>query len=66
MPMLCAKLAYICNVATPMLDAAKALNANVVQMPLMTKRRTASNHSVLYGVAISSNETIGLYLLSKS
>lgn len=66
MPMLCAKLAYMCNVANPMLDVANALNANVVQMPLMAKRNTASSHNVLYGVAISSNETIGLYLLSKS
>lgn len=49
-----------------MLDVASALNANVVQMPLMTKRSTESSHKVLYGVAISSNETIGLYLLSKS
>lgn len=64
--MLCAKLAYICNVATPMLDTVNALNAKVVQIPLMTKRSTASNHNVLYGVAINSSETIGLYLLSKS
>lgn len=64
--MLCAKLAYMCNVAIPILDVANALNANVVQMPLMTKRNTASSHRVLYGVAISNSETIGLYLLSKS
>lgn len=49
-----------------MLDVANALNANVVQMPLMANRNTASSHSVLYGVAISNNETTGLYLLSKS
>lgn len=66
MPMLCAKLAYICNVAKPMLDVANALNANVLQIPLMSNRNTASNHNVLNGVAISSNDTIGLYLLSKS
>lgn len=66
MPILWARLAYMCNVPTPMLDVANALNANDAHIPLMSQRKTPSSQSVLYGVAISNSDTIGLYLLSKS
>lgn len=51
---------------TPIVVVASALNANVVQIPVIAKRNTASNQSALYGVEINNNVTNGLYFLSRS
>lgn len=64
--MVCAKSAYICNVNTPMLQVANALNANNVHNPLIAVFKTVSNHKTLNGVAINNKVTIGLYLLLRS
>lgn len=51
---------------TPILQVANAFNANVVHIPVIKNRITASNHKFLYGVATNKSVTIGLNFLSKS